>query len=56
MFKKKSTVQIHKSKGKRYFRTALPFSVAQVLGLDREAQKQRVEWRIENGKAVVNRA
>lgn len=56
MFKKMSTIQIHKAKGKQYFRSSVPFNVAQVLGLDREAKKQRIAWRVKNGEVVVSNA
>ena len=39
----------------RYFRTQVPRELALELGLFVDGKKQRLQWRLQKGKAVVER-
>ena len=48
---KSSTVNLHKSQGKVYFRTAIPKDIGLILGLKTDKEKQTVKFKvIEKGK------
>ena len=48
-----TTVKIH---NKKYYYTPIPKTIAeQMLGLTWEHKKQKLEWKIEQGKIVVER-
>lgn len=52
----KTTVTQHHSGGKVYFRTALPADLAlNVLQLKKDVRKQRLLWRLEKGKIIVEK-
>jgi len=53
---KTSTVSLHKSKGKVYFRTAIPFDIAvNVLGLRIDEQnKQTLKWGVKDKQVLIS--
>ncbi len=49
-----STITLHKSKGKIYFRTSVPRDIAiDMLGLKVDGKKQQLTWSIKKGKVVI---
>ena len=51
---KSSTVSLHKSQGKTYFRTAIPKDIGMMLGLKTDREKQRVKFKVvEKGKVCI---
>jgi len=53
-FEKQSTISLHKSQGKTYFRTAIPKDIAKILGLKTDKTKQTVKFKVmEKGKICL---
>lgn len=51
-----STITWHKSKGMTYFRTSVPHDIAvNLLGLNTDVKKQKLAWRIEQGRVIVEK-
>ena len=52
----KTTVTMHKSQGKYYFRTAIPQGMAlKILGLKRDVAKQKLKWIYSDYNITVRR-
>ena len=53
---RKSTITLHKSDGRVFFRTAIPYSIAVTyLGLTTDVTKQQIKWSVQDGKLIVER-
>jgi len=51
---KSSTVNLHKSQGKIYFRTAIPKDIGLLLGLKTDQPKQNINFIVgEKGKITI---
>ncbi len=51
-----STVTPHWSQNKAYFRTAIPRDIAlNVLELNTDGKKQKLAWKLDKGKVVVEK-
>jgi len=56
MFSEETTIGRHKSKGRYFFRTAVPRNIGMnLLGLGDDIKKQKLIWEIDNGKVVVRK-